>query len=56
MLASRDGLGQSILLASRSFRSADLFAGIVILGAIGLVGSRFLSLAEARLLRWQATR
>ncbi len=56
MLASRDGLGQSILLASRSFRSADLFAGIVILGAIGLVGSRLLSLAEARLLRWQATR
>lgn len=55
MLASREGLGQSILLASRSFRSADLFAGIVILGAIGLVGSRLLSVAERRLLRWQAT-
>lgn len=54
MLASREGLGQSILLASRSFRSADLFAGIVILGAIGLVGSRLLSMAEQRLLRWQA--
>ncbi|MBP2551833.1 ABC-type nitrate/sulfonate/bicarbonate transport system permease component [Neorhizobium galegae] len=54
MLASREGLGQSILLASRSFRSADLFAGIVILGAIGLVGSGLLSLAEQRLLRWQA--
>lgn len=54
MLASREGLGQSILLASRSFRSAELFAGIVILGAIGLVGSRLLSLAEQRLLRWQA--
>ncbi|MBT9371182.1 ABC transporter permease [Rhizobium sp. CSW-27] len=54
MLASREGLGQSILLASRSFRSADLFAGIVILGAIGLVGSRLLSMAERRLLRWQA--
>ena len=50
-----EGLGQSILLASRSFRSADLFAGIVILGAIGLVGSRLLSVAERRLLRWQAT-
>jgi ABC-type nitrate/sulfonate/bicarbonate transport system permease component len=55
MLASREGLGQSVLLASRSFRSADLFAGIVILGAIGLVGSRLLSAAERRLLRWQAT-
>lgn len=55
MLASREGLGQRILLASRSFRSADLFAGIVILGAIGLVGSRLLSVAERRFLRWQAT-
>ncbi|SIQ43159.1 ABC-type nitrate/sulfonate/bicarbonate transport system, permease component [Rhizobium sp. RU35A] len=54
MLASRAGLGQSILAASRSFRSADLFAGIVILGAIGLCGSRLLSMAERRLLRWQA--
>ncbi|EUB98214.1 ABC-type transporter, integral membrane subunit [Rhizobium sp. CF080] len=54
MLASRQGLGQSILAASRSFRSPDLFAGIVILGAIGLVGSRLLSFAERRLLRWQA--
>lgn len=55
MLASREGLGQSILAASRSFRSPDLFAGIVILGAIGLVGSRLLSLAERRVLRWQTT-
>ncbi|HWU63011.1 MAG TPA: ABC transporter permease [Ensifer sp.] len=54
MLASRDGLGQSILAASRNFRSADLFAGIVVLGAIGLCGSRLLSYAERRLLRWQA--
>lgn len=53
MLASREGLGQSILAASRSFRSPDLFAGIVILGAIGLGGSRLLSVAEKRLLRWQ---
>lgn len=55
MLASREGLGQSILAASRSFRSADLFAGIVILGAIGLFGSRLLSVAERHLLRWQAS-
>lgn len=55
MLASRQGLGQSILAASRNFRSADLFAGIVILGTIGLCGSRLLSYAERLLLRWQAT-
>jgi len=54
MPASREGLGQSILAASRSFRSPDLFAGIVILGAIGLAGSRLLSVAEKRLLRWQS--
>lgn len=53
MLASREGLGQSLLLASRSFRSADLFAGIVILGGIGLTGSRLLSAIERRLLLWQ---
>lgn len=53
MLASREGLGQSLLLASRSFRSADLFAGIVILGGIGLAGSRLLSAIEHRLLLWQ---
>jgi ABC-type nitrate/sulfonate/bicarbonate transport system permease component len=53
MLASREGLGQSILMASRSFRSPDLFAGIVVLGAIGLIGSRLLSFTERRLLRWQ---
>lgn len=54
MLASREGLGQSLLLASRSFRSADLFAGIVVLGAIGLASSLLLSVAERRLLRWQS--
>ncbi len=53
MIASQDGLGQAILLAARSFRAADLFAGIVLLGAIGFVSNALLATAEKRLLRWQ---
>ncbi|MDW5441337.1 ABC transporter permease [Polaromonas sp. SM01] len=53
MIASQNGLGQAILLAARSFRANELFAGIVLLGAIGFVSNAFLALAEKRLLRWQ---
>jgi ABC-type nitrate/sulfonate/bicarbonate transport system permease component len=53
MLASRPGLGQAILLAARSFQSADLYAGVVLLGLIGYVSSVLLSAAESRLLRWR---
>jgi len=53
MLASQDGLGTAVMLAARSFRSADLFAGVVLLGLIGLVTNFLLGLAERRLLRWQ---
>ena len=35
MLASRPGLGQAILLAARSFQSADLFAGVILLRLVG---------------------
>jgi ABC-type nitrate/sulfonate/bicarbonate transport system permease component len=53
MLASQPGLGLAILQAARSFRSADLFAGVALLGAVGLFSNGLLSLAEHRLLRWQ---
>ena len=53
MIASQAGLGQAILLAARSFRAADLFAGIVLLGAIGFFSNTLLAAAEKRLLRWQ---
>jgi sulfonate transport system permease protein len=53
MIASQSGLGQAILLASRSFRASELFAGIVLLGAIGFASNALLALAERRLLRWQ---
>jgi ABC-type nitrate/sulfonate/bicarbonate transport system permease component len=37
MLAGLDGLGHRILLSARSFRSADLFAGVLLLGGLGYV-------------------
>lgn len=55
MIASQAGLGQAILLAARAFRSSELFAGIVLLGAIGFVSNAFLTFAERHLLHWQNT-
>lgn len=53
MIASQSGLGQAILLAARSFRASDLFAGIALLGVIGFAANALLAAAERRLLRWQ---
>jgi sulfonate transport system permease protein len=53
MLSSKPGLGNNILLASRSFRSADLYAGIAVLALLGALTSGILALIEARLLRWR---
>ncbi len=53
MIASQAGLGQAILLAARSFRASELFAGVALLGAIGFVSNSLLALAERRFLAWQ---
>ena len=53
MIASQPGLGQAILLAARSFRASELFAGIVLLGLIGFASSALLAFFEKRLLKWQ---
>ncbi|NYT67079.1 ABC transporter permease [Pusillimonas noertemannii] len=53
MIASQSGLGQAVLLAARSFRASELFAGVVLLGAIGFAANALLALAEKKLLRWQ---
>jgi ABC-type nitrate/sulfonate/bicarbonate transport system permease component len=53
MIASQSGLGQAILLAARSFRASELFAGIALLGLIGFASNGLLALAEKKLLRWQ---
>jgi sulfonate transport system permease protein len=54
MIAGLNGLGNWVLLAARMFRSADLFAGVILLGALGFVGALGLNLAERRLLTWRA--
>lgn len=53
MLAGRTGLGQWIMLASRTFRAADVFSGVMVLGAIGIAVSFLLARLEARLLAWR---
>ena len=53
MQASLPGLGQNILLAQRSYRSPELYAGIVTLGLMGFAANRLLLVAENRLLRWR---
>jgi sulfonate transport system permease protein len=53
MLASRSGIGQWILFAGRSFRAGDLYAGIILLGALGFVSAGLLGWLEHRLLRWR---
>ncbi|MDM0067123.1 ABC transporter permease [Variovorax sp. J31P207] len=53
MIASQSGLGQAILLAARSFRASELFAGIALLGLIGFASNALLAIAEKKLLRWQ---
>lgn len=53
MIASQPGLGQAVLLAARSFQASELYAGVLLLGAIGFVSNALLAAAEARLLRWQ---
>jgi ABC-type nitrate/sulfonate/bicarbonate transport system permease component len=54
MLTGRNGLGQTILLASRSFRSPDLYAGIILLGVIGYASTLIFDRIERRLLRWRS--
>lgn len=53
MIASQPGLGQAILLAARSFRASELFAGIALLGAIGFTSNALLAFAARRLMPWQ---
>lgn len=53
MLASRPGLGNSIMLASRMFQSPQIFAGVILLGLTGYVSAILLNLVEARMLRWR---
>ncbi|MBV7408530.1 ABC transporter permease [Maritimibacter sp. DP1N21-5] len=53
IMASRPGVGFLILLAQRSFQSADLYAGILVLGLVGLVTAALLDSIEKRLVFWR---
>ena len=53
MQASLPGLGWDIFFAQRMYRSADLYAGLILLGAMGFTASHALLLFERRVLRWR---
>jgi len=55
MLSGMEGLGHNIIMAARSFRSADLYAGIIVLGAIGFATNLALERIERHVLRWRGT-
>jgi sulfonate transport system permease protein len=56
MQGGQQGLGQNILLAQRNYRSADLYAGIFVLGMLGLSLNSLLSSVERRVIDWKHNR
>jgi ABC-type nitrate/sulfonate/bicarbonate transport system permease component len=53
MQASLPGLGYDIFLAQRNFRSGELYAGLIMLGLLGVIINRGLQIVERRVLRWR---
>jgi ABC-type nitrate/sulfonate/bicarbonate transport system permease component len=53
MQASLPGLGWEIFYAQRVYRSADLYAGLILLGAMGYAANQILYRFERRLLPWR---
>ena len=53
MLAVKSGLGYMILNGQLTFRSDLIIAGIILIGAIGLVADQLVRLVRARVCRWQ---
>ncbi len=53
ILSGLDGLGHWVLLSARSFRSADLFAGVILLALIGNLTALAMTAVENHLLRWR---
>lgn len=53
MITVQGGLGSSILLSARAFNAPGIFAGIAVLGVIGLVTNGLLAMVETYALRWQ---
>jgi ABC-type nitrate/sulfonate/bicarbonate transport system permease component len=52
MLGSSDGIGAMTLLAQQSFMSADMWAGILLLGLVGFLANTLFEFGRARVLAW----
>ena len=52
MIVSNNGLGYFTLLAERTFKVPDMYAGIFTLAMFGYALNRLFLLGEARLIRW----
>ncbi len=53
MIAVKSGLGYMILNAEMTFRPELIFAGIIVIGAIGLLGDQAVRRLRSRACRWQ---
>jgi NitT/TauT family transport system permease protein len=53
LIAVKSGLGYMILNAQLSFRSELIFAGIFVIGAIGLAADQLVRRVRAYVCRWQ---
>jgi sulfonate transport system permease protein len=53
MQSSLAGLGWEIFSAQRSYRSADLYAGLVLLAVLGSIANHLILLLERRVLSWR---
>lgn len=53
MISSQEGIGHLVLVAARAFRSADIFAGVIVLGALGFLTNALMQRLEEHLLRWR---
>jgi ABC-type nitrate/sulfonate/bicarbonate transport system permease component len=53
LVAATNGVGFRILQSQRQFRMVDLWAGLVVLGAIGAILNAGLTVVERQVLRWE---
>ncbi len=53
MIAVKSGLGYMILNAQLTFRSELIIAGIIVIGAIGLLGDQAVRALRSKVCRWQ---
>jgi ABC-type nitrate/sulfonate/bicarbonate transport system permease component len=52
MQGTTNGLGFRVLSAQRSFDSAGTYAGVIVIGVVGLIVNLLFVAAEARIMRW----